>query len=64
MGYSQRGKQRKGRERREDELRRLLGQFPDRSTYERWVAQSRIDDAHRAHLEAYLPAQLRAQGAV
>ena len=53
-----------GRARREEELRRILALFPDLSTYEHWVTKSQIDDEHRAHLEAYLPAHLRVQGTV
>ena len=50
--------------RHEAQLRRVLAMFPDRSTYEQWLVKSQMDDAHRAHLEQFLPARLRAQGAV
>lgn len=56
--------QRTLRLRREDELRRVLALFPDRAAYEAWITKSQIDDAHRAHLERFLPASLRAQGTV
>ena len=52
------------RDRREEELRRVLALFPDRSAFEQWCVKSRIDDAHRAHLERFLPAALRVQGTV
>lgn len=67
MGYAARANamnSRDPRTKRDEELRRLLNLFADRSTYEQWCTKSQIDDEHRAAMEAYLPARLQAQGAV
>ena len=48
----------------ERNLRAMLSLFPDRETYEHWLTAREIDDAHRAHLEAFLPDHLKAQGTV
>lgn len=52
------------RVREAETLRRLLNHFADRASYEAWLTKSQVTDAHRAALEAYLPARLQAQGAV
>lgn len=65
MGWAARANHvRTMRERNEADLRTLLQQFPDRSTYERWLTDYDVDDQHRSHLEAFLPAHLRVQGTV
>lgn len=48
----------------EAELRAALALFADRATYETWLTARGYDDAHRAHLERFLPASLQAQGTV
>lgn len=48
----------------EHKLRLMLDLFPDRTTYEQWLTARKVDDAHRAHLEQFLPARLQAQEAV
>lgn len=48
----------------EHKLRLMLDLFPDRTTYEQWLTAREVDDAHRAHLEQFLPARLQAQEAV
>ena len=45
-------------------LMAALALFPDRETYEQWCAARAISDEQRAHMEAYLPARLQAQGTV
>ena len=45
-------------------LRRMLAFFPDRATYEQWLAARRVSDAHRVHMEQFLPAHLKPQGSV
>lgn len=66
MGWAARANPMNGtrRDRREEELRRVLALFPDRSAYEQWLVKSQIDDTGRAHLEHFLPAALRVQGTV
>ena len=64
MGYAQRLNPRKPDTGPERQLRRVLALFPDRSTYEQWLTARSVDDAHRAHMERFLPAHLRVQGSV
>lgn len=50
--------------RAERDLRRALALFPDRQTYEQWLAARSVPDDHRAYMERYLPDALKAQGTV
>lgn len=69
MGWAERanpGATRQAKRQRtiERNIRWTLSLFPDRETYEHWLSARAIDDAHRAHLEVFLPDHLKAQGSV
>lgn len=63
MGYMERFKA-SPQQRAERRLRNLLALFPDRATYEQWLTARNVGDEERAHMERFLPAQLRPQGTV
>lgn len=45
-------------------MRRILMLFPDRATYEQWLTARNVSEAHRAHMEQFLPEHLKVQGSV
>lgn len=44
----------------EADMRAVLALFPDRATYEQWLTAREVPEQHRAHMEQFLPAALRA----
>lgn len=64
MGWAARANPRRRDTLMTAEVRRTLALFPDRATYERWLATQDPPEEVRAHLETLLPSRLQAQGHV